>query len=109
LVGVSTGLHVVAALQLAAELGRRSEPLFWLERASGPGRHLHAASSCRRESVAMRERQDQNVSRSASYGLGIRVLANGAWGFAATNRVEPRGECVNPSEPFADLVATGEN
>ena len=43
----------------------------------------------RRESIATRERQIQNVSRSMSYGLGIRVLVDGAWGFAATNRVEP--------------------
>ena len=43
----------------------------------------------RRESIATRERQVQNVSRSASYGLGLRVLVDGAWGFAATNRVEP--------------------
>src|SRR5687767_5679677 len=43
----------------------------------------------RRESIATRERQVQNVSRSTSYGFGLRVLMNGAWGFAATNRVEP--------------------
>jgi len=43
----------------------------------------------RRESIATRERQVLNVSRSASYGLGLRVLVNGAWGFAATNQVEP--------------------
>ena len=43
----------------------------------------------RRESIATRERQVQNVSRSASYGLGLRVLVNGAWGFAATHRVTP--------------------
>src|SRR6188768_1651817 len=43
----------------------------------------------RRESIATRERQIQNVSRSASYGLGLRVLVNGAWGFAATNKVDP--------------------
>ena len=43
----------------------------------------------RRESIATRERQVQSVSRSTSYGLGLRVLVNGAWGFAATNRVEP--------------------
>jgi TldD protein len=43
----------------------------------------------RRESIATRERQVQSVSRSASYGLGLRVLVDGAWGFAATNRVEP--------------------
>ena len=44
-------------------------------------------SRYRRESIATRERQVQNVSRSASDGLGLRVLVNGAWGFAATNRV----------------------
>src|SRR5688572_15932366 len=43
----------------------------------------------RRESIATREWQVQTVSRSTSYGLGLRVLVNGAWGFAATNRVEP--------------------
>ena len=46
-------------------------------------------SRYRRESIATRERQVQNVSRSASYGLGLRVLVNGAWGFAATNVVDP--------------------
>jgi TldD protein len=43
----------------------------------------------RRESIATRERQVQNVSRSTSYGLGLRVLVNGAWGFAATHVVDP--------------------
>ena len=43
----------------------------------------------RREAIATRERQVQNVSRSTSYGLGLRVLVNGAWGFAATNVVNP--------------------
>jgi TldD protein len=51
----------------------------------------------RRESIATRERQVQNVSRSTSYGLGLRVLVNGAWGFAATNRVEP-GEARKVAE-----------
>jgi TldD protein len=43
----------------------------------------------RRESIATREKQVQNVSRSTSYGFGLRVLVDGAWGFAATNTVEP--------------------
>lgn len=43
----------------------------------------------RRESIATRERQVQNVSRSGSYGFGLRVLVDGAWGFAASNRVDP--------------------
>ena len=42
----------------------------------------------RRESIATREKQVQNVSRSASYGMGLRVLVDGAWGFAASNRVD---------------------
>ena len=46
-------------------------------------------SRYRRESISTRERQVQNVSRSMSYGLGLRVLVNGAWGFAATNIVDP--------------------
>src|SRR5690242_4084305 len=43
----------------------------------------------RRESIATREQQVQNVSRGTSYGFGLRVLVNGAWGFAASNLVEP--------------------
>jgi TldD protein len=43
----------------------------------------------RRESIATRERQVQSVSRSTSYGMGLRVLVNGTWGFAAVNRVDP--------------------
>src|SRR3954454_4035794 len=43
----------------------------------------------RRESIATRERTVQNVSRSTSRGFGLRVLVNGAWGFAATNQLEP--------------------
>ncbi len=43
----------------------------------------------RRESIATREQQVQNVSRSNSYGFGVRVLVDGAWGFAAANQVEP--------------------
>ena len=46
-------------------------------------------SRYRRESIATRERQVQNVSRSSSYGMGLRVLLDGAWGFAATNTVDP--------------------
>jgi TldD protein len=43
----------------------------------------------RRESISTREQQVQNVSRSTSYGFGLRVLVNGAWGFAASNLVDP--------------------
>ncbi|RZL20084.1 MAG: TldD/PmbA family protein [Pedobacter sp.] len=37
--------------------------------------------------VATREKTVQGVANTESYGVGIRVLANGCWGFAATNVV----------------------
>lgn len=38
----------------------------------------------RSESIATRERQVQNVSRTQSFGVGVRVLVDGTWGFAAS-------------------------
>jgi TldD protein len=37
-----------------------------------------------RESIATRERQITNVSKSETYGIGVRALVGGSWGFAAT-------------------------
>ncbi|HEY5924353.1 MAG TPA: TldD/PmbA family protein [Kofleriaceae bacterium] len=41
----------------------------------------------RRESVATREDRVERVSFSDEYGIGVRVLAGGAWGYAATPTV----------------------
>ena len=60
----------------------------------------------RRESIATREQQVQNVSRSASYGMGLRVLVNGAWGFAATNRVEPAAARLSRNRPSPSRAPT---
>ncbi len=43
----------------------------------------------RSESVSTREQQVQNVSRSQSFGFGVRVLLKGTWGFAASRVVTP--------------------
>jgi TldD protein len=43
----------------------------------------------RSESVSTREQQVRDVSRNQSVGFGIRVLVNGAWGFAASPEVTP--------------------
>ena len=43
----------------------------------------------RNESVSTREDKVQGVSSSEEYGVGVRVLAGGAWGFAATPSVTP--------------------
>ncbi|WP_337246107.1 TldD/PmbA family protein [Luteimonas sp. gir] len=42
-----------------------------------------------RQYVMTRETQVENVVNEESTGVGIRVLADGAWGFAATNALDP--------------------
>ncbi|KIG12205.1 TldD family protein [Enhygromyxa salina] len=44
----------------------------------------------RRERVSVRDDHVSEVQRSSEYGLGLRVIADGAWGFAATPRLEPK-------------------
>jgi TldD protein len=41
------------------------------------------------ESITVRNQEMEGIDRSTSQGLGIRVLVNGYWGFAATARQEP--------------------
>src|SRR5256885_16905720 len=44
----------------------------------------------RHESIFTREERVQNVSRTQSFGFGVRVLVKGAWGFAASHLVTPQ-------------------
>jgi TldD protein len=44
----------------------------------------------REEGVAVRDDHVESVSDRETYGLGVRVLVDGAWGFAAASRVEVR-------------------
>lgn len=53
--------------------------------------------------VTTRENRVQNVANTESFGIGIRVIANGCWGFAATNVVS-REEVAKAAER-AVLVA----
>lgn len=41
--------------------------------------------------VFTREDKVQNTVNTESFGIGIRVIANGTWGFASTNEVTPDG------------------
>ncbi|HEV8512616.1 MAG TPA: TldD/PmbA family protein [Cyclobacteriaceae bacterium] len=41
--------------------------------------------------ITTRENKVQNIVNSESFGVGIRVIVNGTWGFAATNNVTPDG------------------
>ena len=43
------------------------------------------------QSLFTRETRVQNLVNAESFGLGIRVIANGTWGFAATSDVTPEG------------------
>ncbi|WP_213086871.1 TldD/PmbA family protein [Chitinophaga agrisoli] len=37
--------------------------------------------------IITREKRVQGISNTESFGIGVRVIANGSWGFAASNRV----------------------
>lgn len=41
--------------------------------------------------VSTREKKVQGIANTESFGVGIRVIVNGTWGFAATNNVTPDG------------------
>jgi TldD protein len=38
--------------------------------------------------VITREEKVQNIVNTESYGMGVRVIANGSWGFAATDKLD---------------------
>ncbi|CAN5517733.1 hypothetical protein BH18ACT1_BH18ACT1_15540 [soil metagenome] len=42
------------------------------------------------EALRVRNGQVEGVRQSSSAGIGIRVIADGCWGFAATGRLEPQ-------------------
>jgi TldD protein len=41
--------------------------------------------------IITREKQVQNIVNTESFGIGVRVLADGTWGFAATSDVTEKG------------------
>ncbi|HEX5581984.1 MAG TPA: TldD/PmbA family protein [Gemmatimonadaceae bacterium] len=43
----------------------------------------------RSQSVSTRERRVQGLSDNETFGIGVRALVNGAWGFAATSELTP--------------------
>src|SRR5688572_31849135 len=45
----------------------------------------------RRQDLTRRQRQVQGGSDSESYGIGVRTLINGCWGFAATSQMTKEG------------------
>lgn len=41
--------------------------------------------------ISTRENKVQNIANTESFGIGVRVIANGTWGFASTNNVTADG------------------
>ncbi|MDB5109405.1 MAG: TldD protein [Mucilaginibacter sp.] len=57
------------------------------------------------QNVATREDKVQNVSNTESFGVGIRVIANGSWGFAATDVLTADG--IAAATSLAVSIAKG--
>ena len=57
------------------------------------------------ESVGARERQITDVSSTESYGLGVRALFGGSWGFAATREVSRATAAAAAREAAAAAAA----
>src|ERR1700760_3568699 len=45
----------------------------------------------RNQFIITREDKVLNTVDTESYGIGIRVIANGSWGFASTDKLDPDG------------------
>ncbi|MFC5412619.1 TldD/PmbA family protein [Larkinella bovis] len=54
-----------------------------------------------------REMKVQNITNAESYGVGIRVIANGTWGFSATSDVRPEAiaKCAETAVAIAKANA----
>jgi TldD protein len=59
------------------------------------------------ESLSTREHQITSVSRRESFGIGIRALVGGSWGFAATREVS-RDEVVRAARDAAAIAAAND-
>src|SRR5262245_32781185 len=57
------------------------------------------------EQISARERQITNVSKNETYGIGIRALVGGSWGFAATH--ELKKDAVAATARRAAAIAAG--
>ena len=49
--------------------------------------------------VVAREDKVENIVNTASYGIGIRAIANGSWGFAATGKMD-KYSIVKAAQPM---------
>jgi TldD protein len=104
-------LSLAARVDLADARGLLTDPLLdeVIQRALAAAKKAGATYADvrlhrrRAESVRTREDHVVGVSSDDSYGVGIRVIAGGAWGFAASSRVEPK-EAVRVAELAVEIA-----
>jgi TldD protein len=95
--GALAALGVLSRARLADARGLLVDPLLdqLIQRALDAAKRAGASYAevrivrRRGEAIFTRERQVVTVGAGESYGVGIRVIHGGAWGFAASSRVEP--------------------
>jgi TldD protein len=56
------------------------------------------------ESLTVRNQVMEGIDRSTSTGIGVRVLKNGRWGFAATSRVDDDAEVTRTAELAVEIA-----
>jgi TldD protein len=92
----AAALGMVARARLVSARGLLTEPTLnrIIERALAAAKKAGASWADvrivrrRNENVSTREDHITGVGFTESYGIGVRVIASGAWGFAAASRVE---------------------
>lgn len=95
--GAVAGLGLLSRAGLADARGLLTDPLLdqvlhaALDAAKAEGASYSDVRIVRRRNEQLYTREDhvEWVNADESYGFGIRVLVSGAWGFAATSRVDP--------------------
>ncbi|HEV8654329.1 MAG TPA: DNA gyrase modulator, partial [Candidatus Limnocylindria bacterium] len=78
-----------------------------VDHASGRGATYADARRVEREheAVSLRDGQVESVTRSGDRGIGFRVVHQGAWGFAATDRTDDASLRGLVDEAFARAAA----
>jgi TldD protein len=60
------------------------------------------------QGIFTREKQVQNIASTESLGVGIRVIANGTWGFASTNNMTDAGIAKTAQQAVAIAKANAQ-
>lgn len=90
---IGSPIHPEAALQAADVAAKKRMADVALNAAKSKGATYADVRIGRylNQSIVTRETRVQNVANTESYGMGVRVLADGCWGFAATDKMDNDG------------------